>query len=145
MQNIHLHPKGHTCYVLPDKWILTQKLRIPMIQLTDHMKLNKKKDQSVDASIPLRRENKIITGGKGERDLGGREEGEWERGGGRIRYGKRWERNPEDRECGVGEWGGGQLESPRHQGSERFPGLNGDDISQNTQQRGDRNCRNHLQ
>jgi hypothetical protein len=29
-----------------------------MIQLSDHMKLNKKEGQSVDASIPLRWENK---------------------------------------------------------------------------------------
>ena len=33
------------------------------IQLTNHMKLNKKEGQSVDASIFLRRKNKIITGG----------------------------------------------------------------------------------
>ena len=31
-----------------DKWILAQKLRIPNIQFTDHMKLKKKEDQSVD-------------------------------------------------------------------------------------------------
>jgi hypothetical protein len=31
-----------TWYVLIDKWIFGQKLRIPLIQLTDHMKLNKK-------------------------------------------------------------------------------------------------------
>jgi hypothetical protein len=36
-----------------DKWMLAQKLRISMIQLTDYMKLNKKEDQSVDASVPL--------------------------------------------------------------------------------------------
>ena len=35
-----------------------------MIQLTDHMTLNKKEDQRVDASIPLRRGNKIIMGGR---------------------------------------------------------------------------------
>jgi hypothetical protein len=40
---------------------LAKKLRIPMIQL----KLNKKEGPSVDASIPLRRENKIILGGRG--------------------------------------------------------------------------------
>jgi hypothetical protein len=31
-----------------DKWIFAQKLRIPKIQFTDHMKLKKKEDQSVD-------------------------------------------------------------------------------------------------
>jgi hypothetical protein len=39
-------------------WILAQKLGIPMIQFTNHMKLQKKEDQSVDASIFLRRGNK---------------------------------------------------------------------------------------
>ena len=36
---------------------------IPMIQLTDHMKL-KKKDQRVDDSVLLRRRNKIIKGSR---------------------------------------------------------------------------------
>ena len=65
--------------------ILAPKLRISMIQLTDHMKLNKKEGQSVDASIPLRRGNKIIMGGRGREGPG------WERGqggeeGNMIRY-----------------------------------------------------------
>jgi hypothetical protein len=34
-------------------------LRIPKIQITDHMKLNKKEDLSVDTSVLLRRRNKI--------------------------------------------------------------------------------------
>ena len=57
-----------------------------MIQFTDNMKLNKKEGPSVDASIPLRRGNKIIMGVR-------RKEGpRWERRrgkgkGGRIRYG----------------------------------------------------------
>ena len=42
------------------------------------MKLRKKEDQSVDASILFRRGNKIIMGDKGK-DLGGREEGEEKR------------------------------------------------------------------
>ena len=41
--------------------ILGKKFRIPMTQLTDHMKL-KKEDQCVDASVLLRRRNKIIMG-----------------------------------------------------------------------------------
>ena len=34
---------------------------IPTIQLTDHMKLKKKEDHSVEVSVLLRRGNKIIT------------------------------------------------------------------------------------
>jgi hypothetical protein len=41
------------------------------------MQFNKKEGPSEDASIPLRRGNKIITGGRG------RKECRWERGGGR--------------------------------------------------------------
>jgi hypothetical protein len=43
----NLITKEHTQYALTDKWILAQKLRIPKIQFTDHMKLKKKEDQSV--------------------------------------------------------------------------------------------------
>jgi hypothetical protein len=39
--------------------ILAQKFGIPKIQFTDHMKLNKKEDQSVDTSALLRRGIKI--------------------------------------------------------------------------------------
>jgi hypothetical protein len=39
------------------------------------MELKKKEEQSVDASDPLRRENKIITGSRGGKDLGGRGRG----------------------------------------------------------------------
>ena len=60
-----------------------------MIQLTDHMKLNKKEVPSVADSTPFRSKllgSKIITGGRG------REAPTWERRGGRekvnrIRYG----------------------------------------------------------
>jgi hypothetical protein len=38
---------------LTDKWILAQKLRIPKIQFTKHMKLKKKEDQSVDNLVLL--------------------------------------------------------------------------------------------
>jgi hypothetical protein len=44
--------------VLTDECILATEFIIPMIQLTDLRKLTKKKE----ASIPLRRGNKIITG-----------------------------------------------------------------------------------
>jgi hypothetical protein len=62
-----------------------------MIQPTDHLKL-KKEDQSVDASILLRRGNKIIIeNNHGGGELGGREEKK--KGGGRIRYGEGQERS----------------------------------------------------
>jgi hypothetical protein len=41
--------KEHTGYVLTEKWILAQILRIPKIPLTDHMKVKKKENQTVDA------------------------------------------------------------------------------------------------
>ena len=36
-----------------------------MIQLTDHMKLKRKQDQRVDASVLLRRGNNTIKGSRG--------------------------------------------------------------------------------
>ena len=48
---------------------------IPKIQFTDHMKLKKKKDQNVDASVLLRRVNKILTGGNMETKCGAETEG----------------------------------------------------------------------
>jgi hypothetical protein len=44
------------------KWILSQELQIPKKQFTDHMKLKKKEDQSMGASVLLRKGNKILTG-----------------------------------------------------------------------------------
>jgi hypothetical protein len=64
-----------------------------MIQLTDHMKLNKKEGQSVSVTIPLRKGIKIIMGGNEGRNLGGRGEGEEKEN--IIRYVKRQERIPE--------------------------------------------------
>ena len=52
-----------------------------MIQLTDHMKLKNKEDQSVDTSFLLRRENKIIMGGRG-RTWEGEGKGRKKRGAG---------------------------------------------------------------
>ena len=40
---------------------ISPKFRIPKIQFTDHMKLKKKVDQNMDASVLLRRVNKILT------------------------------------------------------------------------------------
>jgi hypothetical protein len=50
-----------TCVLvtLTGKWILAQKLRIPKIKFTKHMKL-KKEDQSVDTSFLLRSGNKVV-------------------------------------------------------------------------------------
>jgi hypothetical protein len=45
-----------------------------MVQLTDHMKLKRMKDQRLDASVLLRRENKKIQGNRRWEGLG-REEG----------------------------------------------------------------------
>jgi hypothetical protein len=41
------------------KWILAQKLRMPKIQFTNHIKLKQKEDQIVNTLILLRRGNKI--------------------------------------------------------------------------------------
>jgi hypothetical protein len=45
------------------------------IQDTDHMKLKKKEDQSVDASVILRKGNKILTGGNTQTKCGAETEG----------------------------------------------------------------------
>jgi hypothetical protein len=55
--------KEHTWCALTDKWILAQKLGIPKIQFTVHMKTQEEGRQSVDTSILLRRGNKIPLGG----------------------------------------------------------------------------------
>jgi hypothetical protein len=68
-----------------DKWILAQKLRILMIQPTNHMLLKKKEDQSVDVSILHRTWNKIITAARGREGPGT----ERRRGGGKKEKRKR--------------------------------------------------------
>ena len=65
----------HTWYVLTDKWKFGKKLRIPTIQLTDHMKLKKKEGQSVDTSVLLGRGNKIPMEGVTETKFGAETEG----------------------------------------------------------------------
>ena len=69
-----------------------------MIQLTDHMKVKKKEDQSVDASVLLRRGNKIITGARGWEGLGRKRGGREEKSGDRIRCGRRRGRCTEGQE-----------------------------------------------
>jgi hypothetical protein len=56
--------------------------RIPKIQSTELEKVKKLKGPSKDASIPLGREKKAISGqeAEGGRDLGGREDNEGKRG-----------------------------------------------------------------
>jgi hypothetical protein len=68
-----------------------------MIQLTDYMKLNKKKDQSIDSFILLWRKNKILTAGRG-RPEPRRKKGKWVKKGGRGRYRKIQEKRPEGEE-----------------------------------------------
>jgi hypothetical protein len=67
--------KEHTWYVLIDKWILAQNLRIPMIQFAKHMKLKNKEDQSVDTLFLLRMGNKIPMEGVTETKCGAETEG----------------------------------------------------------------------
>ena len=59
LEDIILNEVTQSQKALTDKWILSQKLRIPKIQFTNHMKLKKNEDQSVDSLILLRRGNKI--------------------------------------------------------------------------------------
>ena len=62
-KNKQTNKKTHTWYGLIDKWISTQKFRLPKIQFTDQMKVKKKEDHNVDTSIPLIRGIKIPMGG----------------------------------------------------------------------------------
>ena len=59
--------KEHIWYVLSDKWISEGKKKAQgtQNQITDIMKLKKKEDQSVDASVLLRSGKELITGGRG--------------------------------------------------------------------------------
>jgi hypothetical protein len=76
-----------TWYALTDKWILGKECGIPMIQLTDHMKLKKQEDQRVDASVLLRRGNNIIKESRRWERLG-RKRGGW---GGKEGQNQVWE------------------------------------------------------
>ena len=62
-------------YVLTDKWILAQKLRIPKIQFAKHKKIKKKEDQCVDTSFLLRIGNKIPMKGVTETKFGAETKG----------------------------------------------------------------------
>ena len=76
------HPEGGnpitkelTWYVLTDKWILAQKLRIPTIQFAKHIKLKKSEDQSVDTLPLLRIGNKTPMEGVTEAKFGAETKG----------------------------------------------------------------------
>jgi hypothetical protein len=62
-------------HTLTDEWILAQKLGIPKVQFTDHVKLKKREDQGVGALVLLRRGNKILMGGDTETKCGAETEG----------------------------------------------------------------------
>jgi hypothetical protein len=51
-------------YVVTDKWILGKEHEIPMLQLTDHMKLKRKEDQRMYTLVLFRRGNNIIKGSR---------------------------------------------------------------------------------
>jgi hypothetical protein len=57
-------------YAFTGKWILAQKLRIPKIQFTDHLKLMKKEGHSVDTMLLLRSGIKIPMEGVTETKCG---------------------------------------------------------------------------
>ena len=54
---------------------ISPNFRIPKIQLPDYMKLKKKKNQRVGASVLLRRERKILKGENTETKCGVKTEG----------------------------------------------------------------------
>ena len=72
--------------------ILAQNLRRAIIQHTDHMKLKKEEYRSLDASILLRRGNKINMGDRGSEGHGKERGGGWKKSRDRIRYRKRREK-----------------------------------------------------
>ena len=90
--------KGHAWHALADKWILPKKCKIPRIQPTYCKKFNNKEGPSEDASIPLRRGNKIITGGRGRVGPGSEMGVEEEKGMVVRNGGQQQERSPEGQE-----------------------------------------------
>jgi hypothetical protein len=62
--------KSQDKHALTDKWILTQKLRIPKIQFAKHKKIKKKEDLRVDTSFLLRIRDKIPMEGVTETKFG---------------------------------------------------------------------------
>ena len=72
---VNLITKEVTWYVLTDKWILAQKLRIPKIQFAKHKKIKKREDQWVDTSFLPRIWNKISMEGVAEMKFGAKMKG----------------------------------------------------------------------
>ena len=79
MRRLFVYHLEHSCQrhlvtanvgAAPNKWILAQKLRIPKIKDTKHMKLKKNKDQSVDTLPLLRIWNKTPMEGVTETKFG---------------------------------------------------------------------------
>ena len=100
-----------------------------MVQHTDCKKFNKKEGPFEDASISLRRGNKMIMEAEGGRNLGGRGKKDRNSGVGSCMRGRREAQrtrrmNQNMQLLGVGEL----LESTRKLGCERLPGLNGGDL-----------------
>ena len=92
-----IQTQKNTYCVCTNKWILTQKLIMSMIQPTDHMEHRRKEDQGVDTSVlhwGWGVESTIV--GDGRRGRQGRAKGGG-RGnkGGSIRIERRHERNRE--------------------------------------------------
>jgi hypothetical protein len=71
-----------------------------MIQLMDHMKIERKEDQRVDVSVLFRRGNNIIKGSRGWEGLGRKPGGGGKKGTEEIweEYGRRWNRCTEGQE-----------------------------------------------
>jgi hypothetical protein len=72
--------KEHTWHALTDKWILSQRLRIPKTQFTDHINLKKKEDQNLQSFLEGGAKYSLEV--ESGRNLGGREEGKERKGSG---------------------------------------------------------------
>jgi hypothetical protein len=59
---------------------ISPKLRIPKIQFTDYVKLKKKEEQTVDASVLLSRKNKRLMGSRGWEGFGRKRGGQGRKG-----------------------------------------------------------------
>jgi hypothetical protein len=75
LENIILSEVSQSQIILTDKWVRGKEHGTPMIQLTDNMKLKRKEDKRVDASVLFRRGNKIFEGNRGRQGLGRKKRG----------------------------------------------------------------------
>ena len=74
LQNLSSQKNTHCMHSLISGYYLRNS-EYTRQQFTDNRKLKKKKDQSVDASVLLRRDNKILMGGNMETKCGAKTEG----------------------------------------------------------------------